>query len=108
MRDNKNIYIKLLLELDGGYITSSGACTGDFGGPLYVKEKSAFVLTGEVIIKISQYINFTVRNCLHIAIISNDNVGKQIARHPLVNRILLSISVCICCLIEFFFVTIVI
>ncbi len=36
-------------ELEGGYVASSGACAGDFGGPLYFKEKSAFVLTGEVI-----------------------------------------------------------
>ena len=45
----KNYFSIFVSELEGGYIASSGACAGDFGGPLYFKEKSAFVLTGEVI-----------------------------------------------------------
>jgi hypothetical protein len=29
-----------------GYVTSSGACYGDSGGPVYVKEGNKFIVTG--------------------------------------------------------------
>jgi hypothetical protein len=29
-----------------GYVTSSGACYGDSGGPAYVKEGNKFIVTG--------------------------------------------------------------